>query len=186
MIWSDKAIKEGQRMGKINITPFNEDMIQPNSIDLTLDDEIFVYNNSSNDFIPVTISDYEEIILKEYMVVLVEKPNKRFVIRNGFILTSTAERVTLGNGVCAQVDGKSSLGRKGLQIHQTAGWIDAGFSGNITLEMKTVGQPIKLEVGMPIAQLVLYDAYPSERPYGSEGLGSHYQGQTGVTKSWMK
>lgn len=167
MIWSDKAIREGQRCGKINISPFNEDKIQPNSIDLTLDDEILVLDKHFYCF------------EKDYV------SNGIWLVRGDFILASTAEKVTLGNGVCAQVDGKSSLGRKGLQVHQTAGWIDAGFSGNITLEMTTVGQPIKLEVGMPIAQLVLYDAYPSERPYGSEGLGSHYQGQTGVTKSWM-
>ena len=167
MIWSDKAIKDGQRCGRINISPFNENMIQPNSIDLTLDDEILV------------LDKYFHYFEKDYV------SNGIWLVKGDFILASTAEKVTLGNGVCAQVDGKSSLGRKGLQVHQTAGWIDAGFSGNITLEMTTVGQPIKLEVGMPIAQLVLYDAYPSERPYGSEGLGSHYQGQSGVTKSWM-
>lgn len=156
-------------MGKINITPFNEDMIQPNSIDLTLDDEILVLDRECNDFEKVKISDYDYLNLEP----------------GAFILASTAEKVTLGNGVCAQVDGKSSYGRKGLLVHVTAGWVDSGFSGNITLEMATLGQSIRLETGMPICQLVLYDAYPSEKPYGSEGLGSHYQGQTGVTKSWM-
>lgn len=168
MIWSDACIKQGQRCGKINITPFNETRIQPNSIDLTLDDEIMIYDMRSNEF--------ESYLLSE---------DDCEIMQGDFILASTAEKITLGNGVCAQVDGKSSYGRKGLQIHQTAGFIDAGFSGNITLEMVTVGQSIRLDVGMPICQLVFWDAYPSERPYGSEGLGSHYQGQTGVTKSWL-
>ena len=167
MIWSDACIKQGQRCGKINITPFNEDMIQPNSIDLTLDDEILVYDRECKKFFTNFVSDGFELMYGD------------------FILASTAEKITLGNGVCGQVDGKSSYGRKGLQIHQTAGWIDSGFSGNITLEMGTIGQPIKLEVGMPICQLVLFDAYPSEKPYGSESLNSHYQGQTGVTRSWL-
>ena len=169
MIWSDKAIKDGQRCGRINISPFDESRLQPNSVDLTLDDEILVYEWYFDEFTKRRLS--EEI----------------FYLKHGeFILASTAEKVSLGNGVCGQVDGKSSYGRKGLTIHQTAGFIDAGFTGNITLEMYTVAQPIRLEAGMPICQLVLWDAYPSEKPYGSEGLGSHYQGQTGVTESWMK
>lgn len=167
MMWSDACIKQAQKCGKINITPFDETRIQPNSIDLTLDDEILALNRKTNEF--------EEHTLGRYC----------YFGTDAFILASTVERVSLSNGVCAQVDGKSSYGRKGLQVHQTAGFIDAGFSGNITLELKTVGQPIRLYAGMPICQLVFWDAYPSEKPYGSEGLGSHYQGQTGVTKSWI-
>lgn len=169
MMWSDVCIKQAQRCGKINITPFDETRIQPNSIDLTLDDEIMIYDKVFDEFETISISDYGYIE----------------ILPNDFILASTVERVSLSNGVCAQVDGKSSYGRKGLQVHQTAGFIDAGFSGNITLEMVTVGQPIRLEAGMPICQLVFWDAYPSERPYGSEGLNSHYQGQTKVTKSYL-
>ena len=169
MMWSDVCIKQAQRCGKINITPFDETRIQPNSIDLTLDDEIMIYDKVFDEFETISISDYGYIE----------------ILPNDFILASTVERVSLSNGVCAQVDGKSSYGRKGLQVHQTAGFIDAGFSGNITLEMVTVGQPIRLEAGMPICQLVFWDAYPSEKPYGSEGLGSHYQGQTGVTRSYL-
>lgn len=168
MMWSDVCIKQAQRCGKINITPFDETRIQPNSIDLTLDDEIMIYDMRSNEF--------ESYLLSE---------DDCEIMQGDFILASTAEKITLGNGVCAQVDGKSSYGRKGLQIHQTAGFIDAGFSGNITLEMVTVGQSIRLDVGMPICQLVFWDAYPSEKPYGSEGLNSHYQNQTGVTRSWL-
>ena len=167
MMWSDVCIKQAQRCGKINITPFDETRIQPNSIDLTLDDKILALNRKTNEF--------EEYEVGRYC----------YFGTDAFILASTVERVSLGNGVCAQVDGKSSYGRKGLQVHQTAGFIDAGFSGNITLEMVTVGQPIRLEVGMPICQLVFWDAYPSEKPYGSEGLNSHYQNQTGVTRSWL-
>lgn len=170
MMWSDACIKQAQRCGKINITPFDETRIQPNSIDITLDDNILVLDRECNEFEKVKLSDYDY----------------RNLVTGEFVLASTIERLSLGNGVCAQVDGKSSYGRKGLTIHQTAGFIDAGFSGNITLEMYTVGQPIRLEAGMPICQLVFWDAYPSDKPYGSEGLGSHYQGQTGVTKSWIR
>lgn len=170
MIWSDKAIKDGQRCGKINISPFNEDMIQPNSIDLTLDDEILILNRYDDKFDSILLSEYGDYDIDPCM----------------FVLASTAEKVSLGNGVCAQVDGKSSYGRKGLLVHVTAGWVDSGFNGNITLEMATLGQSIRLEAGMPICQLVLYDAYPSEKPYGSEGLGSHYQNQKGVTPSYMR
>ena len=185
MMWSDTCIKQAQRCGKINISPFNEERIQPNSIDLTLDDEILVYDKTFDDFIPFKISNCEEVIIERNGVSISTTDGKVPIDGSGFILASTVEKVSLGNGVCGQVDGKSSYGRKGLQIHQTAGFIDAGFSGNITLEMCTVGQPIRLEVGMPICQLVFWDAYPSEKVYGSEGLGSHYQGQTGVTKSWI-
>ena len=167
MIWSDKAIRDGQRCGKINISPFNEDNIQPNSIDLILDDEILVWDRYEGEFYTHYLSDGFRLLWGD------------------FILASTKEKISLSNGVCAQVDGKSSWGRKGLTIHQTAGFIDAGFSGNITLECTTVGQPINLEADKPICQLVFWDAYPSEKPYGSEGLNSHYQGQTGVTKSWI-
>lgn len=169
MIWSDAKIKESIETGLIDISPFDEKRLQPNSIDLILDDEILFYDREYDEFEKDKISNYDF----------------PYLVPGAFILASTVEHISLGNGVCAQVDGKSSFGRKGLQVHQTAGFIDAGFSGNITLEMTTIGQPIKLEVGMPICQLVFWDAYPSDKPYGSEGLGSHYQGQLGVTKSWM-
>lgn len=170
MIWSDAKIKESIETGLIDISPFDEKRLQPNSIDLILDDEILFYDREYDEFEKDKISDYDF----------------PYLVPGAFILASTVEHISLGNGVCAQVDGKSSFGRKGLQVHQTAGFIDAGFSGNITLEMTTIGQPIMLEVGMPICQLVFWDAYPSDKPYGSEGLGSHYQGQKGVTESWIK
>lgn len=170
MMWSDRCIKQAQACGKINIFPFHEEHIQPNSIDLTLDDEILILDRETNDFVSVLLSDFDGLRLGP----------------GAFVLASTVERVRLGNGVCAQVDGKSSYGRKGLRIHQTAGFIDAGFSGNITLEMDTIGQAVELRPDMPICQLVIWDAYPSEKPYGSEGLNSHYQNQEGVTKSWIK
>lgn len=169
-IWSDKKIEEAIRKGYIDIDPFDKSMLQPNSIDLRLDDEILVYDRINDEFVSVLLSEYNGLKLET----------------GAFILASTLEKITLGNAMCAQVDGKSSYGRKGLQVHMTAGWIDSCFSGNITLEMCTIGQPIRLEVGMPICQLVFWDAYPSDRPYGSKGLGSHYQGQIGVTESWIK
>lgn len=169
MMWSDKKIKEAIKTGLINIEPFDESMLQPNSIDLKLDDEILMYDPNFFVWDKVNILDYDRAWLHP----------------NAFILASTVEKVTLGNGVCAQVDGKSSYGRKGLQIHQTAGFIDAGFSGNITLEMYSVGESILLNHKMPIAQLIFWDAYPSENPYGSPKLNSHYQNQEKVTRSYL-
>lgn len=102
-----------------------------------------------------------------------------------FWLASTAEKVHIPRNLVAQVNGKSSLARKGLIVHTTAGFIDPGFRGQITLELKNVSAgPIKLTAGMPICQLVFFQmTSPSERPYGSKGLGSRYQGQAGPTRS---
>lgn len=169
MMWSDRCIKQGQKCGKINITPFNEDRVQPNSIDLTLDDEILVLDRGEDKYVSVLLSEFDGLKIEP----------------GAFVLASTVERVSIGNGVGAVVCGKSSLARKGLTIHQTAGFIDSGFIGNITLELGTIGQAVEMRPDMAICQLVFFDAYPSDRLYGSEGLNSHYQGQTGVTKSWM-
>lgn len=102
-----------------------------------------------------------------------------------FWLASTVEKVHIPRDLVAQVNGKSSLARKGLIVHTTAGFIDPGFRGQITLELKNLSAaPIRLEAGMPICQLVFFQmTSPSERPYGSEGLSSHYQGQAGPTAS---
>lgn len=107
--------------------------------------------------------------------------------RDDFRLSHTVETVTLPSHFCAQLNGKSSLGRLGLLVHATAGFIDPGFSGQITLELKNLSsRPLQLVEGMPIAQLVFHGlSSPAERPYGHPELGSHYQGQAGTTKSYM-
>lgn len=151
MIWSDYLIKHNRLL-----TPFNDELVQPNSYDLTLDNVIEV--------------DGVKVELPYLM-----KPNN-------FILGSTIETVKLPNKVVAQVDGKSSLGRKGLIVHFTAGWIDAGFKGQITLEMMCVNKPILLEAGMKIAQIIFQDAHPSTKLYGE--CKNHYQNQKGATKAW--
>lgn len=104
--------------------------------------------------------------------------------RGDFILASTLETVKIPDNLVAQVNGKSSLARKGLVIHQTAGFIDPGFHGQVTLELSNVGEPIRLTPGMPICQLAfMLMTSPAQRPYGHKALGSHYQGQQGPTPS---
>lgn len=149
MIWNDRRIK---RMGENKlIIPFNPELVQPNSYDITLADGIYV-----ND----------------------EWTRLPYEIKKGdFVLASTVEYFKIGDTFCAQVDGKSTLGRKGLIVHQTAGWIDSGFEGNITLEMTCVYKPILLTEGMRIGQIVFMDSYVPETLYHG-----HYQGQKGATK----
>ena len=139
--------------------------IQPASVEVTLADTVIIPN-------PHTAST--KIL------------NDRFEIGpNEFWLASTQETVNVPNDLIGFVHGKSSLARKGLLVHITAGLLDPGFSGQITLELKNVShEPIELREGMPIAQLTFQTlTSPSERPYGSKGLGSHYQGQVGTTES---
>lgn len=149
MIWSDAKIKENSEL----ISPFNVEQVQPNSYDFTLMDGIYV--NDKFHKLP-------------------------YVIKKGdFIIASTKEYFKIPNGVCAQVDGKSTLGRKGIVIHQTAGWIDSGFEGNITLEISCVYKPIELVENMRIGQIVFMDSYKCDNIYDG-----HYQKQKGATKAW--
>ncbi len=149
-----------------------DDCIQPASIDLRLGDQ-FIYWVGTKD------SSGKIVMIKRTL------PSKsEFVLKQGqFILASTLEYVEIPNWLAAQVDGKSTLGRQGILVHVTAGFIDPGFKGTITLEMKNVGyDSIILKAGMKICQLVLHRlSSPALRPYGSEGLGSRYQFQAGVT-----
>jgi dCTP deaminase len=163
MILSDISLRAELDAGTLVIDPPPADAaIQPASIDLHLGDQICWADGMAvrwgHDFV---------------------------VSPNRFYLAHTAESVTIPAHLVAQLDGKSSLARLGLSIHQTAGWIDPGFKGQITLEIfNASAQGITLHRGMPIGQLVLMRlTAPAERPYGSAGLGSHYQGQTGATPS---
>lgn len=167
---SDGTIKRHLRKcewGSIEIDPWEEKLINPCSVDLRLGREL---------------RDIEgELVAKLH-------PTHPYRLHPGeFLLGSTVERVRLASEVQGQVSGKSSLGRLGLQIHQTAGFIDPGFNGEITLELLNVSRrPIELNHGMRIAQIAFtWLDVQCERPYGHSSLESHYQGQVGATPSWM-
>ena len=177
---SDGTIRRLVEEGRIGIEPWDPALIQPSSIDLRLGDSFRVFHNHR-----VTAIDLREppANLTEEVVVEGDEP---FVIHPGeFCLGRTLEWVELPDDVVARVEGKSSLGRLGLIVHATAGFVDPGWKGTLTLEFANLTRvPIKLYAGLPIAQLsfMALDA-PAERPYGSEGLGSHDQGQVAATES---
>lgn len=163
---------EVENSGDIFISPFEPSLLQPASIDLRLGSEFIRYNRSSEPIDPESPEKLETFSAT------------RLVIYPGdFILGTTLEQVGVGAGIGAQVNGKSTLGRLGLIIHSTAGFVDPGFKGNITLEMTNINsRPIVLKAGMKIAQVSFHrmDAV-AEKPYGHEKLGSHYHNQSGVT-----
>lgn len=156
---------------------FDPRRLQPASLELTLAEDILVE-------VPHHVRNAHGVWVVESTEWKEEKLPRTIRFRD-FWLASTQEEVRIPTDLVAQVNGKSSLGRKGLVVHQTAGFIDPGFKGTITLELSvTSSQPILLTPGMPICQLVFFQmTSPSERPYGSKGLGSHYQGQAGATAS---
>jgi dCTP deaminase len=180
MILSDRTIKEEIEAGRIVIDPFDPDCVQPSSVDLHVDSEFRVFANSRYPYIDVK---QEQPDLTE----LVEtKPDEPFILHPGeFVLASTYEVVTLPDDLASRLEGKSSLGRLGLVTHSTAGFIDPGFSGHVTLELSNLATlPIKLWPGMKIGQLAMFRlSSPAEFPYGSERYGSRYQGQRGPTAS---
>ncbi|HMU28117.1 MAG TPA: dCTP deaminase, partial [Solirubrobacterales bacterium] len=149
MVLSDKTLREEIDAGRIVIDPFEEKLIQPSSIDLRVDHSYRVFNNSRYPFIDVKqpMEDLTELV----------KPSddEPFILHPGeFVLGQTLERVTVPDDMVARLEGKSSLGRLGLLIHSTAGFVDAGFSGNLTLELSNVANlPITIYKGMPIGQL---------------------------------
>ncbi|MEO1064290.1 MAG: dCTP deaminase [Actinomycetota bacterium] len=180
MILSDRTLREELAAGRIVIDPLDEANIQPSSIDVTLDHRFRVFLNHTRGIIDVRedVSDLTEPVEVD--------PDGVFMLHPGeFVLGSTAEIVTVPDDLVARLEGKSSLGRLGLLIHSTAGFVDAGFSGAITLELSNVATlPITLYPGMKIGQIsFLRMTTPAERPYGSPGLGSKYQGQQGPTAS---
>ncbi len=179
-VLSDHTIRQEIAAGRLGIEPFEEDALQPASVDLRLDRQFRLFRVTSRPFVDVR----EAVEGLTELVVIGE--NEPFIIQPGtFCLGSTVEIITLPHDIVARVDGKSSLGRLGLLVHATAGYVDPGWTGKLTLELSNQSQmPIALYPGMRIAQIsFLRLTTPVDRPYGSPGLGSKYQGQTGPTPS---
>lgn len=180
MILSDRTIREQLAAGRIVIEPLDPADIQPSSVDLRLDRYFRVFRNHTMRVIDVR-QDQEEL------TELVEiGAQDAFILHPGeFVLGSTAERVKVPDDLVARLEGKSSLGRLGLLIHSTAGFVDAGWDGYLTLELSNVANlPITLYPGMKIGQIsFLAMTTPADAPYGSASVGSKYQGQRGPTPS---
>ncbi len=180
MVLSDRTIKRLLGEGRIGIEPYEEELLQPSSVDVRVDRLFRVFRNSRYPFIDVK----EEM---EGLTELVEvEPGEAFILHPGeFVLGSTLERITLPDDLVARLEGKSSLGRLGLLIHSTAGFIDPGWDGHVTLELSNVANlPITIYYGMKIGQLSFVQlSEPAEHPYGTGELGSKYQGQVGPTPS---
>lgn len=180
MILSDHTIREQVSAGRIVIDPFDPDSVQPSSVDLRLDSLFRVFVNHHTPVIDVKLPQDELTELREI------KPDQAFMLHPGeFVLGSTLERVGVPDDLVGRLEGKSSLGRLGLLIHSTAGFIDAGFQGHVTLELSNVATlPITLYPGMKIGQIsFLRMTTPADNPYGTKGLGSKYNGQRGPTPS---
>ena len=182
MILSDRSIREALASGRIEIDPLDESCIQPSSVDLKIDRYFRVFRNHTTPIIDVK-ENLEELT---ELVEIRDEPEARFMLHPGeFVLGSTYEVVSLPDDIAGRLEGKSSLGRLGLLTHSTAGFIDPGFSGHVTLELSNVANlPIMLYPGMKIGQLCLFRlSSPAEHPYGSAVYGSRYQGQRGPTPS---
>jgi len=180
MIFSDRSIRQAISSGQILIDPFEPSFVQPSSVDLRV-------GNGFRIFVNHRYSEIDPRAPQEDLTQLVEvAEGEPFMLHPGeFVLGSTLERVKLGDDIVARLEGKSSLGRLGLLIHSTAGFVDPGFEGHITLELSNVATlPIAIYPGMKIGQISFYRmTTPAEFPYGSPELGSKYQGQTGPTPS---
>ena len=179
-VLSDRTIREELASGRLVIQPLDESAVQPASVDVRLDRAFRVFRVTSRPYVDVREPADD---LTELVSVQEDEP---FIIQPGaFCLGSTVETLTLPDDIVARVDGKSSLGRLGLLVHATAGYVDPGWTGRLTLELSNQSQmPIALYAGMRIAQIsFLRLTTPVDRPYGSPGLGSKYQGQTGPTPS---
>nr|WP_282101510.1 dCTP deaminase [Corynebacterium callunae] len=180
VLLSDRDIRKSIDSGDLGIEPFDPELIQPSSIDVRMDRYFRVFNNSKYTHIDPKQNQDELTSLVEVA------EGDPFVLHPGeFVLASTLEKFTLPAHLAGRLEGKSSLGRLGLLTHSTAGFIDPGFSGYITLELSNVANlPITLWPGMKVGQLALFQmSSPAETPYGSGKLGSKYQGQRGPTAS---
>jgi len=180
VVLSDASIRKAIADGRILIDPFDEADLQPSSVDLHIDRYFRVFRNHTTPYIDPKVNQED---LTE-MVEVAE--DGMFILHPGeFVLGSTAERVALGDDLVARLEGKSSLGRLGLLIHSTAGFVDAGFDGHLTLELSNVATlPIALYPGMKIGQISFFQmTTAAEKPYGSTERGSKYQGQRGPTPS---
>jgi dCTP deaminase len=179
VVLSDRTIRRLLEEGRIGIAPFDPDLMQPSSVDVRVDRYFRVFRNSRYPYIDVKAE-------QEGLTELVEVEDEAFILHPGeFVLGSTLERVRLPDDLVARLEGKSSLGRLGLLIHSTAGFIDPGWDGHVTLELSNVANlPITIYPGMKIGQLSFVQlTEAAERPYGSAGIGSKYQGQRGPTPS---
>jgi dCTP deaminase len=184
VLLSDRDIKAEIDAGRVKVEPFDGAMIQPSSVDVRLDSFFRVFENHKYSVIDPSIEQPD--LTREVAV----EAKEEFILHPGeFVLASTYEIITLPDDIAGRLEGKSSLGRLGLLTHSTAGFIDPGFSGHITLELSNVANlPVKLFPGMKIGQLCLIKlSSPAENPYGSALYGSRYQGQRGPTasKSWL-
>lgn len=180
MLLSDRDILAGHDDGSIALDPWDPEMVQPASVDVRLDKYFRVFENHRYP----TIDPAED--QPELTRLIETEQGEPFVLHPGeFVLASTLELVTLGTTVAARLEGKSSLGRLGLLTHSTAGFIDPGFSGHVTLELSNMATlPVKLWPGMKIGQLCFFRlTSESSEPYGSSRFGSRYQGQRGPTPS---
>ena len=180
MILSDTSIKKAIKDKRIVINPYSEKDVQPASVDVHLSDTILIFKNSVAPYID--LKDEIPDLTQEVKI----KKDIPFILHPGeFALGSTLEKLTLSNDIVSRIEGKSSLGRLGLLIHSTAGFIDPGWDGNLTLELANVSRlPITLYYGMRIGQISFLDLSTSaENPYGSSKLSSRYQGQKDATAS---
>jgi dCTP deaminase len=180
VLLSDRDIRAELDSGRVKIAPYDPAMVQPSSVDVRLDRYFRVFENHK----------YPHIDPAEEQADLTRPvdvdPGDAFILHPGeFVLASTYELFSLPDNLAARLEGKSSLGRLGLLTHSTAGWIDPGFNGHVTLELSNVATlPIKLWPGMKIGQMCLFrTSSPAEYPYGSSKYGSRYQGQRGPTPS---
>ena len=180
MILSDRTIKEKMRSGDLIIDPLGENAVQPASVDVRLDAEILVFRNSWRTHIDVT-QPADDVVERVYI-----EEGRPFLLHPGqFALGSTLERVAIPHDVVARIEGKSSLARYGLLIHSTAGFVDPGWDGKLTLEFSNVGiLGITLRAGMKIGHISFTQlTTPADNPYGSRALRSKYQGQNGPAAS---
>jgi dCTP deaminase len=179
VVLSDRTIRRLIDDGRIGIDPYDPALMQPSSLDVRVDRFFRVFRNSRYPYIDVKQA-------QEELTELVTADDDPFILHPGeFVLGSTLERVTLPDDLVARLEGKSSLGRLGLLIHSTAGFIDPGWDGHVTLELSNVANlPITIYPGMKIGQLSFVQlSEPAETPYGAGALGSKYQGQQGPTPS---
>ena len=180
MVLSDRTIQRLLAEGQIEIDPYDPTLLQPSSVDVRVDRSFRVFHNNRYAFIDVRqpMEDLTELVEVD--------AGRPFILHPGeFVLGQTLERVTLPEDLVARLEGKSSLGRLGLLIHSTAGFVDSGFSGNLTLELSNVANlPITIYYGMKIGQVSFVQlSEPAETAYGADTLGSKYQGQRGPTPS---
>lgn len=179
MLLSDRDIRQAIADGVIRVDPYQPALVQPSSIDVRLDRVFRVFNQAHGR------SHIDPAHRQEGLTTLVRAGAEGFMLHPGsFVLGSTLERIRFSDQLAGRLEGKSSLGRLGLVVHSTAGFLDPGFDGHITLELSNVAPlPIRLHVGMLIGQVCFLPlSSPAEVPYGAE-RGSRYQGQLGPTES---